>query len=118
MKQIQDWRGTVTAIASTTALCFLGLLEHPVAHSHQENPRSVNGASSSTIPFDPPVVHPGYSPQMKAFKKQPLRGSITKLRDLTFHEEDRKVFKALHPFLLHEPKILSAQQQPIVRRSK
>lgn len=102
------------ALGVTGALC-LGLIP---LHSATAEPGLQTGAynwgNSQAIPFDPPVVHPGWAagdtiPQQQA---RP-RHQIGTMRDLMFHDSDRKVFQAMHPFLLHPPQTVKVRKSPL-----
>ena len=58
-------------------------------------------AKPSPIPFEPPVVHRGFDPNSPLWKPQKQNGKFRKPNAL-FTEEDRRSFKAMHPFLLRE----------------
>jgi hypothetical protein len=103
-------RAGLVGLAATTALCSLAI-RHTLADPQQREPALVQVTSSETLPFDPPVVYPGFGSDMGVFKREPLRSQAGPSfpRNLLFRDEDRKSFKALHPFLLTRPQAYSAQ---------
>ena len=95
----------LAGVAATSAVCLLGAMHHTLVALQQDARNAAQAGSSETIPFEPPVVHRGYGSHMEALRQESLRSQTGRSvsRDLLFRDEDRKTFKALHPFLLTKP---------------
>ena len=115
MKLVRNWRDGAIVIVAIAISCSLTTMCQVLADPEQESPRSVQTSSSGTIPFDPPVIYPGWPlPNDGSLKQERLRRNVPQpaTRDLMFHNEDRTIFRALHPFMLREPRALSVRQGP------
>jgi hypothetical protein len=112
-------RMTLAGVVAASAVCLLGAIHQTLVAPQQDARHSVHAGSSGTIssetiPFEPRVVHPGYGSHMEAFRQESLRSQVGRSasRDLLFRDEDRKTFKALHPFLLNKPQAFPVQKSP------
>ncbi|MBV9867447.1 MAG: hypothetical protein JO316_19005 [Abitibacteriaceae bacterium] len=101
------------ALGVTGAMC-LGLTGTPSATAAPGlQTADYNWGKAQAIPFDPPVVHPGWA-QGDTVPQQQAKPShqIGTMRDLMFRDSDRHLFQAMHPFLLHPPKTVKVQKSP------
>lgn len=78
-----------------------------------EQDADLTTASAAAIPFEPPIVLRGWPTQNGQMLRGPLRPEfLGQSRDLLFRPEDRRTFKAMHPFLRTEPQVVPVIRAP------
>ncbi len=78
-----------------------------------EQDADVTTVSAAAIPFEPPLVLRGWPTHNGRMLRGPLRPEfLGQNRDLLFRPQDRRTFKAMHPFLRTEPQVVPVIRAP------